>query len=665
MAGTIEGPEEFARDEEGNLTPAGQQQRWQFEFNAARRRLKDWHKQGEQILDRYLDERGTKDTQSSRLNLFTANVETQHAMLYGKVPTADVARTFEDANDDVARVAAEMWERLLTPTTTTDPYVTALGYALEDRLIPGLGFACARYEVETEPATDDAGQPITDEAGEPVERKARESAPVDYHYWKALLWSPCRTFEDSRWFAWAVPMTRADMTSRFGDIAKLAPLNTGSGKKDEADAAKANPYATADVWEVWCKQDRTVYWLVEGAPQILDSKPDPLGLDGFYPFPRPMIARATTRSLVPRPDFVLAQDLYNEIDTLSSRISLLEDAIRVTGVYDKNVPEIAKVLSECGFNRLYPAENYAALVDKGGMQNSIQWFPLEQIVAAIGILTEKRTEKIGLLQQVSGWSDIMRGQSQASETLGAQKLKAQYGSVRVAKFQAEFARFATDLQRIRAEIIAKHFDVATIIERSNVKQSELIDDPMRPGQKVPNMPLIQQAAELLKSQTSAFRIEVKPENINLTDYAQLKQERTEVITALGGLIAATAPLVQALGQPAAEFVLAAGSWLLAGTKGGDTLESEFDQFRAKLQQMAAQKAAQPPQPDPKMEAVKAQAAVKIEGAKMDMQIKREEHGMKLREMQAEVVADGMKTQNEVARAQAMPMQPGAGMGGMG
>jgi hypothetical protein len=665
MAGAIEGPEEFDRDEEGSLTPAGQQQRWQFEFHAARARLKKWHKQGERIFDRYLDERSNADTGESRLNLFTANVETQHAMLYGKIPTADVARAFSDASDDVARVASEMLERLLTPASTTDPYVTALGYALEDRLLPGLGFACARYEVETGPATDkETGEPILDAEGEPVEEKVRESAEVDYHYWKSILWSPCRVFEDSRWFGWSSPMTRKDMAARFGDVAKLAPLNSGSGKKDDADAEKANPYATADVWEVWCRQDRKVYWLVEGAPQILDVKDDPLGLEGFYPFPRPMFARATTRSLVPRPDFVIAQDLYNEIDTLTTRINLLEKAVRVAGVYDKTSPEVANLLNEGGFNKLYPAENYAALIDKGGMEKAVSWFPLEAVTGAIAVLTEKRVEKIGLLQQVTGWSDIMRGQSNASETLGAQQMKAQYGSVRISKFQADFARFATDLQRIRAEIIAKHFDEKTIIERSNAMQSELVDDPMQPGRKVPNVKLIEAAARLIKSKSGAFRIEVKPENINLTDYAQMKQERAEAVTALGSLIQATAPLIEALGPPAAEFVLATAAWLLAGTKGGDSLESEFDQFRAKLQAAAAAPKPPPP-PDPKMEAAKAKAAADIQGAQLDAQgkqmdfaIKKAEHGMALQGLAAEAQANQINAQTRIVEARAMPMHGG-------
>jgi hypothetical protein len=657
VAQPVESAEVFTRDADGKLTPYGQAERWTMEFAAAREKVRKWHGQAEKILDRYLDERDRATVGESRLNLFSANVDTQHAMLFGKVPGADVARRFEDPNDDVARVAAEMWERILTPLSASDPYVTALGYVLEDRLLPGFGFATARYEVETEQATDETGNPVLDEAGEPVETKARESVEVDYHYWKSVLWSPCRTFEESRWWAWCSPLTRADLVKRFGeDVGAAIPMNAKTGKKGEADAAKNDPWARAEVWEIWCKEDRTVYWYVEGFNRILDEKPDPLGLDDFYPFPKPMIARPTTRALVPRPDFLLGQDLYNEIDNLSTRIKLLEDAIRVAGVYDASSTEVARLLTDAGFNKLYPATNCAMFAEKGGLKGAVDWFPLEQVVNAIKILTEKRAEKIGLLQQVTGWSDIMRGQSNASETLGAQQMKAQYGSVRIEKFRNEFARYATDLQRIRAEIIAKHFDPKTIIERSNVLHT-------------PDAAMAEQAAQLIKDKLSAYRIEVKPESINLTDYATLRQERAEVVTALGGLVAATAPLIQAAGPLAADFVLAAGAWLLAGIKGGDSLEAEFDQFRAKLQKQAEQAAMQPPPPDPKLEAAKAQAAAKIEGAKidmagkqMDMQVKAAEHRMDMAKLGAEVQANQANAQTEIAKARAMPM-PMPGMEG--
>lgn len=642
MPSPVESAEIFTRGPDGKLTAAGQAERWAMEFASARDGLKDWHPQGEKILDRYLDERSPLDAGESRLNLFSANVETQHAMLYGKIPSADVARHFDDPHDDEARVAAEMMERLLTPLSTNDPYVVALAYALEDRLTVGFGFASSRYEVETEPVTDEAGAPVLDEAGQPIERKVRESVVTDYHYWKDVLWSKCRTFETSRWFAWSAPMTRAALVARFGDdIGNRVPLNSKTGRKGDPDAIKSDPWARADVWEIWSREDRTVYWYVEGFATILDQKDDTLGLENFYPFPRPLIARPTTRNFKPRPDYVLAQDLYNEIDTLTTRINLLEKAVRVAGVYDSSSDSLAQLLSDAGFNKMYPAKDWGSLAAKGGLKGSVDWFPLDMVTGAIAVLSEKRAEKIGLLQQVTGWSDIMRGQSNPNETLGAQKMKSQYGGIRIERFQQEFARFASDLRRIQAEIIAKHFDPATIIEQSSVMHT-------------PDAKYAEKAVLLIKDKLASFRIEVKPENINLTDYAQLKQERAEVLQALAGLIGALAPLIEVGGPPAMDFALAAGSWLLAGTKGGDSLEAEFDNFRSQIQAAAQQQAAQPPPPDPKIEAAKIKAELDILKARMDMQVASAKHGMSMEMMAADLQANRLNAQTRLAEAHMMP-----------
>jgi hypothetical protein len=55
-------------------------------------------------------------------------------------------------------------------------------------------------------------------------------------------------------------------------------------------------------------------------PQIIDARDDPLGLEGFFPCPKPLYATTTSDTLVPVPDFVLYQDQAMELDILSDRI---------------------------------------------------------------------------------------------------------------------------------------------------------------------------------------------------------------------------------------------------------------------------------------------------------------------------------------------------------
>jgi uncharacterized membrane protein len=56
----------------------------------------------------------------------------------------------------------------------------------------------------------------------------------------------------------------------------------------------------------------------------------------------------------------------------------------------------------------------------------------------------------------------MRAQTDPRETLGAQRLKSGWGTMRLQRRQREVQRYARDLMRIKAEIIANHFSPETL-----------------------------------------------------------------------------------------------------------------------------------------------------------------------------------------------------------
>src|SRR3954469_25779568 len=175
-------------------TPAGWATLWTAEFSAAKQSLKDWHERAEKIVDRYLDDR-KGSTKQSRLNLFTANTQTLESLLFGKTPQVDVERKYADSADDIARVAAEILERLLNAGIEEDgeSQSEAFRNALADRLRAGLGNVFVSF---------DAGEPKT-VPGKPAEGELPEvpdtetlpdaAVDVDYVFWKDQLWSPSRT----------------------------------------------------------------------------------------------------------------------------------------------------------------------------------------------------------------------------------------------------------------------------------------------------------------------------------------------------------------------------------------------------------------------------------------------------------------------------------------
>ncbi|MCP4928827.1 MAG: hypothetical protein GY918_07205, partial [Gammaproteobacteria bacterium] len=182
-----------------------------------------------------------------------------------------------------------------------------------------------------------------------------------------------------------------------------------------------------------------------------------------------MVANLTTTLYQPKADFILAQDLYNEIDVLQSRIAIITRAIKVVGVYNKAAgSSVGRMLKEGAENDLIPVDNWAMFGESGGLQGNLQWFPVQEIVGVLQTLDQVQKSKIEQLYEVVGMSDIMRGGNTDQYTAqGTQAMKAKMGSITIQALQDEFARFASDLEALRAEVISKHFTPQSIVKQSN------------------------------------------------------------------------------------------------------------------------------------------------------------------------------------------------------
>lgn len=633
-------PPDEASDGESATTPQEWQKLWETELGAARKELRKWHKRGRDIDKRFRDDRPELSRGDTRWNLFTANVRTQRASLYGKTPTVNVSRRFADPEDDVARVAGELLERLLNTDIERDGdgYALALQSAIDDYLLPGLGCVRARYEMDEEdveevPAKLDAEGNELAPAQPAGKQKSREDVEVDYAHWQDQLWSPARVWQEVRWWGGRAEMSRAQLVKRFGVIGKRVPLNakkTEAARSTKEEPSKPSPWGRAEVWEIWSKEHKKVFWYVEGFSQVLDVKDDPLQIRGFWPFPRPLVSVTTTSAFIPTPDFALSQDLYNEVDLVSTKITELQDALRVAGVYDGKNKGIESLLESGGRNQLIPITNWGSFAEKGGLAGAVDWMPIEQIAKVLDILRQYRTELISALDQIEGTSDLMRGAAaDVEETARATGIKAKFGSIRLQSKQDEIARFASETQWIKAQIIARFFDVETILERANAKY-------MAEDQAV-----VQQAAELIKSRLYEYRVQVKPENISLTDFAALKQESLEVLEAIGAFIQQVAPIAQQM-PGSMVHLLKLLQWAIARLRGASTVEGILDRAVTQAETQAQQpQAAQPP--DPRVQA----AQLKIQG---DAQKAQFEVQKQQAEAQHDIIRTQAETQAEAAKS---------------
>jgi hypothetical protein len=434
-------------------------------------------------------------------------------------------------------------------------------------------------------------------------------------------------------------------------------VQAGSDRESE-DKDQPSPLDRSVVWELWDKEHGGIWWYCEDHKEMLIPKdvsgaksngmlPDPLGLRGFWPFPEPLTSNTETSKYVPQTDYSLAKDQFEAINKSTGGIDVLKDAIAVRGVYDKTVGELQSLLQGKG-NKLVPAQNYAALSEKGGIAQCVAWLPLEPIVAALDKLRELRREEMELLVQITGDSDIVRGQAMSTGvTATEQSLKAKFASIPMQKAQIDFARYASQAQSIRAEIISKHFDQETIQLRANVQ-----------GLPQTDQQFVEQAIALLKSDFYRFRVVVKPEAISLTDYAANKQEAMDVLGTIGTYGQAVLPLMQAA-PGIAPMLLQLLQKFIAKTKGGEDTEGILDQAIEMAKQMAAQPP-QPPAPDPtavvKAQAEQGKAHAQIQKTGMDMQRDQMKFGMDVAKMKmegqrsAQEHAQGIQSEEAQARA---------------
>lgn len=689
-------------------TPSGHAARLRKEFGAFKKFSEKWLREAAETVRLYLDRRNAGEEKTFKVNLFTSSTQTQEALLYGQTPKVSVERRWSDFEDNGARVGATILGRLLNTDIArpSDGYAAALEYALSDRLKPGLGVVRLRYAVEFDTEHKDAitrpcsacmgsGQAAAED-GEPAtcagcegtgqvelapavdrEFKTKEDVETDYYHWRRFRWSPCRTWHEMRWVAFGADMTREQLVEKFGEkLGNRIPMRRAEKTRDgETDALGADPWSRAEVWEVWDKERRCVWWWAEGMERVLTpvdvdvnpngSVPDPLELEGFWPMPRPLIANATTDAFLPRSDYAIAQDLYRSVNELSTRIQNLRKALKVVGLYDKSNEAVGRLLNEAQENQMIACDKWSLFAEKGGLKGAVDFFPVEMVAATLDKLIVQRQEDKQLLYEVTGLGDIMRGQQQAGQTATTSALEAKFGSIRMQRRQDEFARFASEAQQIRAEMICKLCDDETIIERSNVMRTPdaalIKQEQIATAQaKALGMdPPTDGPIACLRSQFMAYRIEVKPESVSLTDYNALKQERTEVLAAIAQFLQIAQPMMMEF-PPSAPGLFGLLQWLVAGVKGGSQIETQLNQMAALAQQAASQPKGPPP-PDPKLQAttVKAQAEIgkahlglvqakvdtqaHIAKTQMDMQAKQQEHAMDLESTEAGVRANALKT----------------------
>ena len=666
--------------------------KWIEQINLSEQELQPWWRTGDIIVRRYKNEnrargggRPSVGYERRRFAILWSNVSTLQPAIYAKQPVPMVDRRYRD-EDPVGKIASDVLERALGFSLDQYDFDGRVKLCVLDYLLPGRGQVWVRYiphmrEVNAkqdyelgEGVQDDDDTEVGEvETPEATEEVVYEEVQCDHVSWKDWLTNPAREWAEVRWVARRVYMTRAELTERFGkDMAKNVPITTTSTGTDTASDAQKQSSQTGEVYEIWDKPTKMAYWVCKGyTGGVLDKREDPLGLTNFFPCPPPLNATTANDSTIPVADYVQYQDQADELDELTARIGKLQDALRMVGVYAGEANrELQLVFSPGNENKLIPIDTFDLWKEKGGVRGLIEWVPVDMVIQVLKGCYEARSQVLNDIYQITGLSDIIRGESNPNETATAQRMKGQWGSLRVRDRQRDLQRFCRDAIRLKAEIIAEHFSIDTLKAMTNVKlltaaekqQIEqimpLIQQAQQAGMPIPPglapdpamlelmaQPTWEEVQALLRNDAlRSFRIDVETDSTVQPDENAAKLAFTEFTSAIVGLMSAAASIVPSAPYTAPLFA----EVLKQGARTFNVSRSMEDVIDKVFEQAEAAPPVQPQGPPPPDESAMQVEQLKSQTAQMQAQIEQQRTQMEGQLGMAELQLKGQELQVKAA-----------------
>jgi hypothetical protein len=566
--------------------PSEEVRHWLGEIASAKKREKDFRKDGNEVIDIY----SGKCPDKIPFNILFSNVETLLPAVFSQTPRPVVQRRFKD-EDPIGKASAMAAQRMLEflCDTNVEGYETfdqAMRYATLDGLLPGRGVTSIKYDAEI----------IDPEEGseDPPVMKWEQVCP-DSRGWDKVYFGYAKKWSKVPWMAYEEYLDKEECTRLFGkDVVKNITFTkgedeeeeekgTGTGGRDQAEDQGGRK--TALVYQIWDRAGgkRILYISPAYNDGYLKEEDDPLGLTGFFNCPRPLQFIEKSNDLLPVAMYKLYENQAKELNKITTRIGRVVEALKVRGVYDGALSAQLGDLFEGADNTLIPTDSASQLSTEKGLDNAIWFMPLEKLITVATNLVAAREQCKRVIYEITGVSDIIRGQSVASETLGAQKIKESWGTMRLKRLQKEVQRYSRDVLRIMLEIAATKFSVETwasatglpFVTSAQKQQAQMVmqaqqaqvqqqammaqqmgQPPSPPPQIDPQIekalsaPEWEQVLELLKNDMQrSYRIDIETNSTIDVEATEDQKQIGDFMNAMGQLMAGLTPMVESGAMP--------------------------------------------------------------------------------------------------------------------
>jgi len=643
---------------------------WMSEIKAARDREKDYRKNGQQVIDIYS---GAK-VKSTPFNILFSNTETMAPALYSATPRPVVQRRFKD-EDPLGKAVAQAGVRMLEYLADTnfdgyDTFDEGMKGVTMDALLPGRGVLTVKYDSEL-------GQfPPKEEGDDPVEYKKSELVCVDRKIWNRVVVGYAKKWSTVPWIAYEEHIDEDEAERLFGKekaskiiFDELDEDDPDKSREKQREDKNSGMRKTALVYQIWDKHGgRKIRWVSPHYQDgVLRTDDDPLELSGFFNCPRPLQFIEKIDDICPVAIYELYRNQATELNDITRRLNHVIRAIKAKALYDSELGEDVKRLLESDDNEFVPADKSSSLAAEKGLQNAIWFMPVEQLVNVAEKLILAREQCKQVIYEIMGISDILRGASKASETLGAQKIKQEWGGLRLKPKQKEVQRYSRDMFRLMLEVAASKFEETTWAAmtglpfvttdqrarlESTMQQVQLQAQAMAAAGQQPSPQQMQQLQQLQMEMQKpvwgkvlevlrddvlrSYRVDIETNSTVEPEAVEDQKNIAEVMTALGQFLNGITPLVVNGSMP----FQAAQAMMLAITRRfrfGPEIEDYIkamqppkppDDGKDKAAADATQKAAAQAQ---KFEQEKTQGLAQIESLKAQLQAEKQARDMDRRE----------------------------------
>ena len=450
------------------------------------------------------------------------------------------------------------------------------------------------------------------------------------------------------------------------------------------------PWTKAELYEIWDRPSRKVYWIQKGGDKtLLETSEPPIRFEKFFPC-SVIRQSADPDSVIPVSDYSHVKDQILEVERLTTRIHAVTQAIRTNSLYDATLGNQVEMLMT-GDLKLIPVTNWPSYKQRGGLANGIEAMNIEPYMNALNILQGARQTALQQLYETLKVSDLLRGTSEQYKSATANRLENQWSSMGLIVRQNMFAKFVSDAISNLATIIAEQFDEETIFDVADADAlieptlpppppaPEPMQPPMPPGEPgmedmMPPMDMMppppppydplaeidkvkQQILDVLRDDKKrSYRIQIATDSMMAIDQQQQQQEASMLIQTAGAFFDQMRGLIDQY-PPLLDFSISLFQNMIKRYKGGKEIDGLFTKALMQIGEISKAKeeaAKQPPPPDPVMQEVQGRLQIaqiesqaRLQAAQMEMQDKAAKNQLSYQDQQLKMQRDQLEAQLKV------------------